>query len=168
MTDPTDENGNEMPELVKLEQSETKSNCSPDTSDATATSVETDSLICDEKLEESFTETQPSLAAAQHSPAKMTSPVKATTPLEVTSPTTVGSPVKIGSPIKMRNIEELSDSKMTEITENDESAVVMSGPGGDAGLKMPVLSPRKSPKPPTRAYRMVCQCGAKNCRKFVF
>jgi len=34
--------------------------------------------------------------------------------------------------------------------------------------KQVFASPRKSPKVLTDVYRMVCQCGAKNCRKFVF
>ena len=57
------------------------------------------------------------------------------------------------------------------ILDEDKSqlALTETGPSGDAAASlMPVLSPRKSPKAPNRAYRMVCQCGAKKCRKFVF
>lgn len=74
------------------------------------------------------------------------------------------------SSLEGKNIEAFGDAEKTEIqvTEIESLRPPVNGPGGDAGLVMPVLSPRKSPKPPARAYRMVCQCGAKNCRKFVF
>ena len=60
------------------------------------------------------------------------------------------------------------DESVIIVDENKLQPVQETGPGGDAPPPMPVLSPRKSPKAPNRAYRMVCQCGAKKCRKFVF
>lgn len=82
---------------------------------------------------------------------------------------TKGPVIKIQTPAKARSVEAFGDSE-TQVTDIDslQPGLTSNGPAGDATPAMPVLSPRKSPKPPARVYRMVCQCGAKNCRKFVF
>ena len=154
----TDENGNEMPCLNNLDQSSEKSRSVLETSDKNMSSVDTDKNGGTKTLMECATKTQ-------QSPSKLS---KVRSPSKVTTPSDVSSPSKVRSPAKMQNLEAFGDNEKLEVIEAENSDPVLTGPGGDAGLKMPVLSPRKSPKPPARAYRMVCQCGAKNCRKFVF